>query len=219
MIDPKIVYILKNLALMGAKDNFKSITTIELGKKLEMSQQSISRWLRKLEDNGLIEKEKIENRINIKITKKGFDILKKESFDYRRIFESPKYIEITGEVISGLGEGRYYIMKKGYYNQIKEKLFFEPYPGTLNIKVYPRDMDKVEMLKNIPGILIKGFEAKGRTYGNVKAYLCTINGRDASLIIPKRTHYNDVVEIISNKNLRKELKLKDGYPVDIIVFL
>ncbi len=219
MIDPKIVYILKNLALIGAKDDFKSVTTVELGKKIGMSQQSTSRWLRKLEDMELINEEKTENRINIKITKKGLDILKKESFDYRRIFESPKYVEITGEVISGLGEGRYYIMKKGYYNQIKEKLFFEPYPGTLNIKVYPRDLEKVEMLKSMSGILIKGFEAKGRTYGNVKAYLCTINGRDASLIIPERTHYKDVVEIVSNRNLRKELKLKDGFPVDIIVFL
>ena len=219
MINPKTVYILKNLALLGAKDDFKSITTVELGRIIGMSQQSTSRWLQKLKMMGLIDVNKIENRMNIKITKEGMDILKKESFDYRRIFESPKYIELTGEVITGLGEGRYYITKRGYYNQIKEKLFFEPYPGTLNIKVYPRDLDKVEILKNMPGILIRGFESKGRSYGNVKAYLCTINGVEASLVIPERTHYDDVIEIISNKNLRKKLKLRDGDPVDIIVFL
>jgi riboflavin kinase len=218
MIDPKIVSALKQLALYGGNKEFVEISTAKLGKDLGISQQSASRRVRLLEDKGFIEIKRFGRKIWVKITKNGMDLLKREALDYRRIFEVAEKIEITGEVISGLGEGKYYIMKEGYFNQIKEKLFFEPYPGTLNIKVYARDIEKVEMLQELPGILIKGFISEGRTFGNVKAFLCTINGKDAALIIPERSHYRDVVEIISNKRLRKELDLEDGAIVDIVIF-
>ena len=218
MIKPQLLHALKHLALLGANRDFVEIHTSQLGKILGISQQSASRRLREMLNDGLVEERRFGKKIWVKITKKGMDLLKKEAIDYRRIFEVAEGIELTGEVISGLGEGKYYIMKEGYFNQIKEKLFFEPYPGTLNIRVYAKDIDKVELLKNLPGICIKGFVSEGRTFGNVKAFLCMINGKDAALIIPERSHYKDVVEIIADKNLREELKLKDGSIVDIVVF-
>jgi riboflavin kinase len=218
MIKPNLLQALKTLALEGANKEFIEITTSELGKLLGISQQSASRRLREMLEEELIEERRFGKKIWIRITKKGIDLLKKEALEYRRIFEVTEGIEITGEVISGLGEGKYYIMKEGYYNQIKEKLFFEPYPGTLNIRVYAKDIEKVELLKNLPGICIKGFVSEGRTFGNVKAFLCIINGKDAALIMPERSHYKDVVEIIADKNLREELNLKDGSIVDIVVF-
>ncbi len=218
MINPNLLQALKNLALEGAMENFIEISTKRFGEALGISQQSASRRIRELRDEDLVEVRKFGKRIWIKLTKKGVDVLKREAMDYRRLFEIAKNIEITGEVVSGLGEGKYYIMKDGYFNQIKEKLFFEPYPGTLNVRVYARDMEKVEMLHTIPGILIKGFVSEGRTFGNVKAFLCTINDKDAAVIIPERSHYSDIIEVISDKNLREELKLEDGSIVDIIIF-
>ncbi len=218
MINPNLLHALKNLALEGAIENFIEISTKRFGETLGISQQSASRRIRELRDEDLVEVRKFGKRIWIKLTKKGVDVLKREAMDYRRLFEIAKNIEITGEVVSGLGEGKYYIMKDGYFNQIKEKLFFEPYPGTLNVRVYARDMEKVEMLHTIPGILIKGFVSEGRTFGNVKAFLCTINGKDAAVIIPERSHYSDIIEVISDKNLREELKLEDGSIVDLIIF-
>ncbi len=218
MINPNLIYALKHLALEGAKDNFVEISTTKLGEVLGISQQSASRRIGELRNMGLIETRRFGRKIWIKLTRKGVDLLKKEAIDYRRIFEIEKNIELTGEVISGLGEGKYYIMKEGYFRQIKEKLFFEPYPGTLNVRVYAKDMDKVELLHSIPGILIKGFVSEGRTFGDVKAFLCTINGKDAALIMPERSHYSDVVEIIADKNLREELNLQDGSIVDIVIF-
>ena len=219
MIDPRHIYMLKEIALIGGKDKFVEILTSKIGEKIGISQQSASRWINDLSMMGLIQKKKSGRKILIKITRKGMDILRRESFDYRRIFESPEYIELTGEVITGLGEGRYYITRKGYYNQIKEKLFFEPYPGTLNVRVYPADLDRVDFLRNISGVCLKGFVSQGRTFGNVKAFLCTINGVEAALIMPERSHYTDVVEVIASENLRKKLSLKDGSTVDIVVYL
>ena len=219
MIDPRHIYILKEIALLGAKDGFVEISTLKIGEKIGISQQSASRWINDLYRMGLVEKKRSGRKIAVKITRKGMDILRRESFDYRRIFESPKYVELTGEVITGLGEGRYYITRKGYYDQIKEKLFFEPYPGTLNVRIYPGDLDKVDLLRSLPGICLKGFVSQGRTFGNVKAFLCTINGVEAALIMPERSHYTHVVEVIASGNLRKKLSLKDGSTVDIVVYL
>ncbi len=218
MIDPRMISALKQIALYGGINNFVEVSTSRLGKDLGISQQSASRRIRLLEAQSFIEIRRFGKKIWVKLTKKGIDLLKREAMDYRRIFEITEKIEITGEVISGLGEGKYYITKEGYFNQIKEKLFFEPYPGTLNVRVYARDIEKVEILHNLPGILIKGFVSEGRTFGNVKAFLCTINGKDAALIIPERSHYTDVVEIIADKCLRKELNLEDGSIVDIVIF-
>jgi len=218
MIDPRIISALKQIALYGGNKEFVEISTSNFGKDLGISQQSASRRIRELEKEDFIEIRRFGKKLWARVTKKGMDLLKKEAMDYRRIFEVAEKIEITGEVISGLGEGKYYIMKDGYFNQIKEKLFFEPYPGTLNVRVYAKDIEKVDMLHNLPGILIKGFVSEGRTFGNVKAFLCTINGKDAAVIMPERSHYTDVVEIIADKSLRKELNLEDGSIVDIVIF-
>ncbi|MCD6370243.1 MAG: DUF120 domain-containing protein [Thermoplasmata archaeon] len=219
MISPEDIHLLKLLALHRANKDFVGITTSQIGKEMGVSQQTASRRLRRLLNLKLVEVRRNGRRIAVKLAKRGVDLLKKEFIDYQRIFELSEYVEITGEVVSGLGEGRYYIMKEGYYRQIKEKLFFEPYPGTLNVRVYPKDMQKIETLKTLPGICIKGFVSEGRTFGNVKAFLCTINGKDAALIIPERTHYTDIIEIIAEKNLREELNLEDGTPVEVVVFL
>ncbi len=218
MINPSLIYALKVLALEGAHRDFVEIRTKRLGELLSISQQSASRWLREMVDAELIEERRFGRNLWVKITKKGMDVLKREMIDYGKIFDVSDKFEITGEVVSGLGEGKYYISKKGYREQIKEKLFFDPYPGTLNVKVYAKDIKKVELLRGLPGICLRGFVSEGRTFGNVKAFFCTINGRDAALIMPERSHYNEVVEIIADKNLREELNLEDGSIVDVIVF-
>ncbi len=219
MIDPCLVIALKILALKNAHKEFVEINTTKLGNELGISQQSASRRLKILNEQGFIEEKRIGKKIYVKITRKGLDLLKKEAVDYRKIFDIGKYITINGEVVSGIGEGKYYITKKGYYDQIKEKLYFEPFPGTLNVRVYARDMDKVDLIKNSNGILIRGFESEGRTFGNVKAFLCTINGVDGAVIIPDRSHYTDVIEVIADVNLREKLHLSDGTPVEIVIYI
>jgi len=218
MIDPSLIQALKVLALQGAHRDFVEIRTLEIGKLMGVSQQTASRRLRELIGNGFLEEKRFGRILWVRITPKGLDVLKKEMIDYGKIFDVTDNLELTGEVISGLGEGKYYISKEGYREQIKEKLFFDPFPGTLNVRVYAKDIKKVELLRTLPGICLCGFVSEGRTFGNVKAFFCTINGIDAALIMPERSHYTDIVEIISDKNLREELSLEDGSIVNIIVY-
>jgi len=128
---------------------------------------------------------------------------------------------ITGEVFTGLGEGAYYVSLNGYRMQIIEKLGFDPYPGTLNLKLTdPSDMYFREFLSHRVGILIKGFSDGRRTYGSVKAFKAKMRDIDAAVLLIERTHYGrDTLEVIAPVNLRQALNLKDGDRVSVEVYL
>ena len=42
---------------------------------------------------------------------------------------------IDGTVVTGLGEGAFFMSMDHYKKEIKNKLGFDAYPGTLNIKI------------------------------------------------------------------------------------
>ncbi len=219
MINCHVFQILKELAHLGAFNYFSTVSTKELGIKAGMSQQSASRWLRILESQNLIVKEKCGRNIRVKITPLGRAYLKKAHFDFTMIFGNPHTVELRGEVMKGLGEGKYYIMKEGYRRQIVEKLFFEPFPGTLNVRVFPNYRDVIKDVREGDFIPLEGFEEDGRKFGRVRAYFATLNGYPSSLIIPEMSQYRDVVEVISDVKLREKFALKDGSEVELKVYL
>jgi len=122
---------------------------------------------------------------------------------------------IVGEVVSGVGEGKYYVEQ--YKERIREYLGFSPYPGTLNILVvFPKTI--YEALYNVEPITIPGFSKGGRTFGDVKAYKVRINGINGAIVVPSRTiHPPKIAEIIAPTCLRKKLNLKDGSKVKVEV--
>jgi riboflavin kinase len=105
--------------------------------------------------------------------------------------------------------------------QIIEKLGFDPYPGTLNLKLTDSsDIYFRDVLSHRAGILIKGFSDGKRTYGSVKAFKAKVRGIDAAVLLIERTHYGrDILEVIAPVNLRQALNLKDGDRVSVEVYL
>lgn len=211
------------LAKMGAYNEPIKISTTNIAEKLGLSQQSISRYLISLEKKGLIHRTISTEGSLIKISKSGEGFLRKIYLDLSAIFmEKPRSILIEGEVFSGLGEGAYYISQEGYKKQFLEKLGFNPYPGTLNLKISNGKGVMLRAMLNIyPGIEIKGFKNKNRTFGPVKCFLATINSREkGAVVIAERTHYGeDVLEVISPVYLREKLGLKDGDKVKVEIFI
>ena len=134
-MDEKYAFALRKLALMGALDDYISISSRELGEALEMSQQSASKRILELIDCQFITRDLGTRKQRIKITPKGVEEMKKEYTEYRRIFERTDYINIRGEVASGMGEGGYYIYQDGYLKQFESKLGFIPYQGTFNVHI------------------------------------------------------------------------------------
>jgi len=215
----KLVEVLKRLAIMGGISGTLSLSSRELGREMGISQQSASNWIIKLAQEGFIERQLGARKQTIKLSDKGIEELKREYADYRCIFEALGRLIIKGTVTSGFGEGRYYITQKGYSKQFIEKLDLDPYEGTLNLKLTPKELRSLELLKNSEGVKIEGFDKGGRTFGSVKCFHATINNVDCAVVLPKRSHYKDVLEVISKVHLRRTLSLKDGDDAELCVVM
>ncbi|MGC8497540.1 MAG: DUF120 domain-containing protein [Thermoplasmata archaeon] len=209
--------LLKYLALKGADKQFITITTSSCAKEMKISQQSVSRKILILDKYKYISRSMGVKSQKIKITEEGLIVLKKEMIDYMKIFEMNNNIELEGTVVSGLGEGYYYMKENNYRDQIIKKLNIDPYFGTLNVKVNSDYLPKLELIRAAQGIVIEGFKTEDRSFGDVIAYHAKIEEINAALIIPDRTHYTDTIEIISAIKLRDFFKLKDGDLIKIII--
>jgi riboflavin kinase len=132
----------------------------------------------------------------------------------------PPSIALEGTVFTGLGEGAYYISKEAYRKQFIEKLGFDPYPGTLNLKLTTDyDIKARNELEAYPAVEVGGFKNEDRTFGPVKCYPVIIDNKvKGALISALRSHYDaSVLEIIAPVQLRKHLGLKDGHKARVEV--
>jgi len=221
MTELKIQHILTLSYLLskGAKHNYVTITTDALGKNIKKSQQSASKHLLELEQNQFIERIISGRNISVKITSKGFSEMVKLSTILQKSLNSfPSHVEIKGTLISGMGEGAYYMGLKGYTKQFKSKIGYVPFPGTLNVKIDQKiHQEAIKQFVNLNGININSFSDGKRTYGWVKCFPAKINNSvDCNLILLERTHHdNSVVELISKLSLRKSAKLKEGSKISI----
>jgi riboflavin kinase, archaea type len=133
----KLFFTLYKLAELGASSRTVKVSTDYLAQKIGASQQTASRHLITLEKMGWIKRTITSEGCLTKITTQGIAELKKLYSELRLIFESayPPSITLEGTLFTGFGEGAYYVTKEGYRKQFIEKLGFDPYPGTLNLKL------------------------------------------------------------------------------------
>ena len=114
--------------------------------------------------------------------------------------------KLKGKIITGLGEGQYYISRDGYRKQFNLKLGFDPSPGTLNLKLAaPFTQTEADSIE------IGGFVDENGTFGGCKCYRVMIGDIRGAIVRPERSNYPlDLVEVIAPVHLRKALNLKDG---------
>jgi len=216
------LFTLLKLAEMGAHRRTAKISTEYLAEKLNASQQTASRYLIELDKKGWIKRTITPEGCLIRITDVGVKELNKLYSNLRFLMEAayPPSMTLEGTVFTGLGEGAYYISKEPYRKQFIEKLGFDPYPGTLNLKLTTEyDIKTRGELEAYPAVEVEGFKNEDRTFGSVKCYPVIIeNKMKGALISALRGHYDaSVLEIIAAVPLRKCLKLKDGHKVKVEV--
>jgi riboflavin kinase len=216
------IYTLVKLAEMGAHRRVAKISTEYLAERLGTSQQTASRYLIELEQKRWIKRKITPEGCLIRIDEIGFEELKKLYSNLRFLVEPafPPSVTLEGTVFTGLGEGAYYIAKEHYRRQFIEKLGFDPYPGTLNIKLTTDyDIETRKEIEAYKAIEIQGFKNEDRTFGLVKCYPVMIENKiKGALIFALRSHYDvSVLEIIAPVCLRKHLNLKDGYKLKVEV--
>jgi len=174
-----------------------------------------------LERTELIERAITSKGETVRITEKGREQLQVTYLRLKSVLEEEKTRTLTldGEVVSGVGEGAYYMSLDGYRKQFKAKLGFEPYPGTLNLRLSESSFHQRKRLDTADSVTVKGFENERRTYGDVECFTALIQGKaKGAIVIINRTHYTpSTLELVSPVNLREELGLKDGDTVKVEV--
>lgn len=227
--DSKQLAVILKLGIYGAINNPIDITSSELGRYLDVSQQTAARYLVDLEKNHLIERTRTSRGQSVQITKLGRELLENLSIMITKaLYSQARSAIIYGEIEGGLGEGAWYISQDEYTLQFEEILGFIPYPGTLNLRILNLDdLKKIAQIRQSEPYIIHGFVKKGRQFGDVMCYKARFEGGTmGAIIIPSRTHHNkDILEAIAPIHLREKLSdnpnipLRDGKNVRIEVFL
>lgn len=209
---------LLSLAKHGCCEKMVDISSSRLAGELKTSQQTASRRIKELESEGYVSRELLPKGQKIRITPKGMAVLRQLHSDLDKVFEmaEPSAYSISGEVISGIGEGSYYMKIPGYKKQFVQKLGFRPYPGTLNLKLKSgEDVKLRQALQDFEGIAIEGFTYNRRTFGPAKCFRASIGGVEGAVVIPARSHHGfNSLEVIAPEKIRDAAKLKDG---DVVI--
>ena len=214
---------LKLVALDGGLVGPVKVSCSELADRLDASNQTASRRLQALEAAEHLERDVVSDGQWITVTDDGESALRREYADYRRIFEGRRSLTLRGRVTSGMGEGRHYISLSGYMEQFRERLGYEPFPGTLNVELDKESARSRAGLRSIDGVPIDGWEDEERTFGPATCYPASVrqsNGNRtdgdrnvdlAHVIVPDRTHHDEEsLELIAPDKLRTVLDLEDG---------
>ena len=213
---------LSYLVSIGARHGYVPVTTTALGRAIGKSQQTASSHLAQLEAGGLVERRASRRGGSpVHITPHGYAELERAASALRGCLDSqPDHMRLEGTLVSGMGEGAYYMSLDGYTRQFRSATGYVPYPGTLNVRLdRPHHAMTAERLDAMDGVLINGFSDGRRTYGWVRCFAATVNDSIACHVIRlERTHHDpDIAEIISSVCIRDAGALDDGSRVSVQV--
>jgi riboflavin kinase len=218
-VGPDELAALKRVALDGGLDGRAKLSCSGLAERLGASAQTASRRLQRLDDAGLVDREVFADGQRVAVTEAGAARLRREYADYRRLFEADATLSLDGTVTSGMGEGRHYISLSGYMEQFRERLGYEPFPGTLNVELTAESVRARGELEGLASEAtpIDGWEDGDRTFGPATCYAARVERDDgdaydgAHVIVPERTHHDATqLELIAPVKLRDALELDDG---------
>ncbi|MGQ9515499.1 MAG: DUF120 domain-containing protein [Thermoproteota archaeon] len=116
---------------------------------------------------------------------------------------------ISGRVVSGKGEANQIVSLGWVKKQILDKLGFQPYPGTLNLKLSRRGIILLKRyLSKTEGIAIS--KPGKESVGGMCYRVLVMRKFSGALVFPNiNGRREDVVEVISPYFLRRDLQLED----------
>ncbi len=126
---------------------------------------------------------------------------------------------ITGSLISGTQRASFFTQLDWVKEQCLEKLGFEPYPGTLNLKITP---DQIPIADAIRQSAMLELLPPEDNYCPAQILPGVMGEMNVAIVIPHestRVHDVDILEVIAPVHLRKLLTLQDGDSVTINIRL
>jgi CTP-dependent riboflavin kinase len=127
-----------------------------------------------------------------------------------------KKTKLSGKVFSGRGDGTRFLELPWVKLQVKEKLGFTPYLGTLNVRLSEESIKRRKLLEEATTMQV--CPAEGHCSG--KIFKASVGMLECAVVIPEVTGYPaDVLEIIAPANLREKFHIADGDQIAVTVNL
>ena len=210
---------LSYLLSKGARGAFVPMSTASLGRGLSKSQQAASRHLLELEQGGFVERAASGRAMSVRVTPRGHAEVAGLHAALQKGLRPQPRVALEGTLVSGMGEGAYYMSLEGYARQFRSRLGYVPFPGTLNVRLgRGAQREAARQFAGMPGTRIDGFSDGKRTYGWVKCFGAEVGGIACHLVVLERTHHDDsIAELISEACLREAASLRDGSRVRVTV--
>ena len=124
---------------------------------------------------------------------------------------------LRGKVVSGAGNAAFFTQLDWVRTQSRQKLGFEPFPGTLNIEILPETLAVAGSLRSQKGIELIPADPN---FCSAKVVRASIGGIDAAIVIPEknvRIHGDRTLEVIAPVRLKTALGIDDGDTVEIAI--
>ncbi|KUO93898.1 MAG: riboflavin kinase, partial [Caldivirga sp. JCHS_4] len=129
---PYILLLLQN----GVNDHgFTRVNVSDLSRQIGTTPQNVSKVLKRLEREGYVIRSGAKGEVSLMLSERGSALLRSLMDLMESLLGRNITIVLRGVVTTGLGEGGYYMSLEGYRRQFTSKLGFDPYPGTLNVRL------------------------------------------------------------------------------------
>jgi riboflavin kinase, archaea type len=117
-------------------------------------------------------------------------------------------ISLDGVVVSGLGQGAYFMNLPWVRDGVRRLLGFTPYPGTLNVRLDAETVDVWRHVRDARPIVLA--PPPPEPCGGRLVPLVIAPDVEAAVIVPDVTRYgDDLLELIAAVHLRTRLGLRD----------
>ncbi|MCF8063319.1 MAG: CTP-dependent riboflavin kinase [Deltaproteobacteria bacterium] len=123
--------------------------------------------------------------------------------------------EIRGVIERGAGKGAYFMGVDWVREQCRRMLGYEPYPGTLNVRVLDEDAERLDSFLRDPEFELVPDDP---AFCSARVKKVTVNGIPAAVVLPAeevRIHGERVIEILAASSLKASLGLADGDMVTV----
>jgi len=217
----ELLALLFELARQGCARAPTTIDKALTATNLEISAWTLNKWLREAIEAGYLMAVAAKRGKRYILTGKALRELGSLLSDLDQAVRGVARLMLTGRVFRGLGEGGFYVSLAEYREWFRRYLGFDPYPGTLNLRLDPDSVVKRKLLESYDGFRIPPMSRGDRSYCGARLFRAVINDSvEGGVVIPEKTVYGpDVLEVVAGVCLRTALGLKDGDVVKVEVLL
>lgn len=217
----ELLALLFELAKQGCTRAPVNIDKPLISSNLEISAWTLNKWLRESARMGYVEAVSRARGRSYLLTQKALSELSSLLTELEQSMRGVGRLVLTGTVFRGLGEGAFYMSLSEYREHFRAFLGFDPYPGTLNVRLDSESVSRRKMLESYESYRIPSVARGGVKYCSARLFRAVIEGKiEGGIVIPERTVYGpDVLEVVAKVSLREALGIRDGDRVKVEVLL